>query len=178
MNVRSLLSTVAVAGALVLGGATTGTTLALWRDQAALPASSVASGSLAVSAGGLGSLTNLQPGVSQLVSGTLSDASPSTAKNLRTTFHLDGVATSNSAVAGYLMVSATAVPSTGTCTATSSFKPVGPGWTSTALTTAGVPAGTSVRLCLTVQLDPAAPESTRGQSATLTLTLRGQQVRP
>lgn len=178
MYARPLLTTVAVTGALVLGGAATGTTLALWRDQAAMAATAVSSGSLTVSAAGLGSLTGLEPGVGQVVSGTITDTSPSAAKNLRTTFHLDGVSTSNNAVAGHLLVSATAVPSNGNCTATTAFKPVGPSYTSTALTTTGLPAGTTLKLCLTVRLDPAAPSSARGQSATLTLTLRSQQVRP
>ena len=178
MNARSLLTTVAVTGALVFGGAATGTTLALWQNQAATAATSVSSGTLTVSATGLGSLTGLEPGVSRVVSGTITDTSPSAAKNLRTTFHLDGVSTSNSAVAGHLKVSATTVPATGTCSATTAFKPVGPSYTSTALTATGVPTGTSLKLCLTVQLDPAAPASARGQSATLTLTLRSQQVRP
>ena len=178
MNARPLLTVAAVTGALLIGGAATGTTLALWRDQAAMAATSVSSGSLTVSAAGLGSLTGLEPGVSQVVSGTIADTSPSAAKNLRSTFHLDGVSTSNSAVADHLKVSATAVPGNGACAATTALKPVGPSYTSTALTTTGGPAGTTRKLCLTVQLDAAAPTSARGQSATLTLTLRSQQVRP
>lgn len=86
---------VAVVGALLVGGATTGTTHALWRDQATMSGSGVASGSMshAVTIDGPSSLGTLSlvPGESpKILDATVLDTSPQ-AKNLRQAITFAGV---------------------------------------------------------------------------------------
>jgi hypothetical protein len=178
----SLLVTVSVIGALVIGGALTGTTLALWRDQAPLAAGQVQSGSIALSVNGtatasLGALNGLQPGVAQVVSANLTNSSPAAAKNLRMQVHLDSVSSSNPALDAVLEASVSTT--TGSCVAAGAgFKPVGSGYSSTQLTSNSLAAQTSVTLCVTLRLPSSAPPAALGQSGTLTFTFRGEQVRP
>jgi hypothetical protein len=181
--VSRVAAVTAVAAALVLG-AGTGTTLALWRDSASVPATAARSATISVQVNGsttaaLTGPTNLAPGVGRTVTATLADAAPVGAKNLRMQLHLDAVTSSNPALTGALEVAATTVATVSACTAAAAgFGPVGPAFTSVPLTSTGLAAGATRVLCLTVRLVSAPPTSARGQSGTLTLTFRGQQVRP
>lgn len=180
---RTLLITVAVIGTLILGGALTGTTLAQWRGTASLNGGAVNSGTIGLTANGsttasLGSLvSSLQPGVAQAVPLTLTNSAPVTSKNLRLALFLDTVTSSNAALNGALQVDAR--PYTGTCTAaTSGFKTIGAGYTTTSLTTSSLPPQAIHTICVTLRLPSPAPSGSQGQSGLLTFTFRGQQVRP
>jgi hypothetical protein len=174
---------VTVATALLLG-AGTGTTLALWRDTAGVGPASARSATIAVHVNGSSSATvagpsNLAPNAGRTVTATLLNAAPAGAANLRMQFFLDAVTSSNPALTGNVEVAATTVATAGQCLpATSGFAPVGPAFASVALTSTGLAAQASRVLCLTVRLVSAPPVSARGQAGTLTLTVRGQQVRP
>ena len=174
---------VAVTVALVLG-AGTGTTLALWRDTGSVAASSARSATIAVQLNGSSSATltgpvDLAPNVGRTVTATLLAAAPAGARNLRMHLYLDAVTSTNAAFNGNVEVAATTVATAGACApATSGFGPVGPAFPSTRLTTTTVGAQDTRVLCLTVRLVASPPPTARGQNGSLTLTVRGQQVRP
>ncbi len=180
----SLLVTVSVIGTLVIGGALTGTTLALWRDQATIAAGSAQSGSIALSVNGtttadLGAMDQLGPGEARTVSATLTNSTPVAAKNLRMQVHLDAVTSNNPALDSVLEVSAGAVTGAGSCTAAGTgFNPVGSSYPATQVTTTSLGPQASVTLCVTLRLPASAPSASQGQSGALTFTFRGEQVRP
>lgn len=166
--------------ALLLLGATTGTTLALWRDTATAASTTVTAGSVSLTVGGtqtatLTGPTGLQPGVGQVVSTTVRNASVA-APNMRMQVFLDTVTSSNANLTSNVEV-APAVTSGSCAVATSGFKTVA-AWTSTQVTSTALTAQAGTTLCLTVRLISSPAATAYGQTGTLTLTFRGQQVRP
>lgn len=173
----------AVVGALLVGGAVTGTTLALWQDTEPLNRGSLSSGTLGLTVNGasavqLASLPgSLQPDVGEVIKVTLQNSAPATAKNMRAVYFLDAVTSDNSALNGAVQVDARRTYGTTCAAATSGFKPVGTGYTSTRLTSTPVSPQATATICLTFRLPASAPASSRGQTGGLTLTFRGQQDR-
>lgn len=173
-----------VVGALVIGGATTGTTLALWRDQAA-PSGSVESGNLVLhvdgdttatftGVGSLGLNNGATPGAPQSFSATLKNAG--TGKNLRMQVYLDSFTTSSEFAAG-LEVAVSTVPTGDACPTpvTTDYKPLST-WTATALTSSSMAAAATRKLCGSVRVRGGAT-NIAGKSGPLTFNFRGQQVR-
>ncbi len=183
-----------VVGALLVGGATTGTTLALWRDSAVAASSTVTGGTVRLTgsdgtttvgialgtASGIPLSTSTTPGASVLVSTTLRHATPATSKNMRISVVLDDVdVATNANLASALQVAASA-RSGATCPAT----------TTAAWQDVGAVAFTPVRLasaldrqadapiCLYVRMKAGAAVTSYGQSGSLTFAFRGQQERP
>jgi hypothetical protein len=180
---------IAAAGALVLGGAGTGTTLALWTKSATVPSSSVTAGAISVTVNGSTSASIAGPtglargagtaaGTAKSVSATLKNDSPSTAKNLRMTIYLDTVTANQADLNTNLEVAASTVTTSGTCpTPAGTFKPVGAGYTSTLLTGTSTLPQASLKLCVDVRVKGGSTAATASKSGTLTFTFRGQQVR-
>jgi predicted ribosomally synthesized peptide with SipW-like signal peptide len=106
-----ILLVATVIGALFIGGAVTGTTLALWRDQATLDGSQVTAGELTFTVKNapetsvtIGTLPNLVPGgAPATVEGVIRNTSPAEAKNLKLDVKLVGlgVATVPAATGGF-----------------------------------------------------------------------------
>jgi predicted ribosomally synthesized peptide with SipW-like signal peptide len=181
---------VAVVGALLIGGATTGTTLALWHDQETL-SGSVSSGTMAFTVNGSTTVTfdainNLamnsgdQAGAAQSFTADLTAGGAG--KNLRMRMFVDDVTTGSSELNDGLEVALTGAPTAGDCPAATAatYTPLS-GTNSVEVTNssvAGVPPGTSRALCVAVRVRPNAPAATAGKSGQLTITFRGQQVRP
>lgn len=174
-----------VVGVLVIAGATTGTTLALWRDQAAL-VGSVQSGELVLHVDGETATTLTLPGDLALNDGSTAGApQPFTAtlknggdgKNLRMQIHLDTITTNADLTAG-LEVAVVTVPAEDACPAPSdgSYKALST-WSTTALTTSSLAPDATRKLCGNVRVKGGAT-NIAGKSGTLTFNLRGQQVRP
>jgi hypothetical protein len=154
MRTRAVLL-VAVVGALLVGGATTGTTLASWRDQAGAASGSVASGSMALTAASTPATLSVARGTTGTTLVTVSDASSAQAKNLvqRLTPTVTGTLPSG--------VSATLTTRSGsTCTST----------VQGAVTTG--PSGSFVT-CLNVSVASGATAT----SATVTVSVAGRQLR-
>ena len=179
MWTRSALG-VSVAGLLMLG-ATTGTTFALWHDSAQAAGRTTSSGTIAVNVNSSTTAsiigpTALAPGVGKTVTATVSNASAA-APNMRMQVFLDAVTSNQAAWTGNVEVAATAY--TGTCTAaTTGFVAVGATGAGAAVTTSALTSGGTANTCITIRLKSSAPVGAYGQSGSLTLTLRGQQVRP
>ena len=171
---------VAVVGALLVGGATTGTTLARWRDQANLPASGVTSGSMShtVLNGGdarIGTLS-LAAGASTAtpVTATVRDTSAPGSRNLRQDIRLadvDLADATNGLTPHHLLVSVTKKPSSGCPTAPPAT--VAAGYAGAVLDRTA-PASPAYEVCVTMAAVAGAPPS----AGTLRLTFAGQQVRP
>ncbi len=167
--------------ALLLLGATTGTTLALWHDSATAAGRTTTAGNISVTVNGstaasLTGPTALAPGVAKTVSTTVTNAS-AVAPNLRMQVFLDSVTSSQSAWTSNVEVAAATY--TGTCTAASTgFVAVGATGAGAAVTTTALASGASANLCITVRMKSSATSAAYGKSGTLVLTLRGQQVRP
>ena len=189
MRVRTVVL-IAAAGALVLGGAGTGTTLALWTKTVTVPASSVTSGAISVTVNGSTSASIAGPtglargvgpgnaGVAKSVSATLKNDSPSGAKNLRMAIYLDSVTASQTDLNTNLQVAASTVATTGTCPSPAgTFKTIGTGYTSTLLTGTNTQPQASLKLCVDVRVRSGAGAAADNKSGTLTFTFRGQQVR-
>jgi hypothetical protein len=179
MRTRSALG-VSVAGLLLLG-ATTGTTFALWRDTATAAGRTTTAGSIAVTVNGsttasFAGPTALAPGATQTVTTTVRNAS-AVAPNMRMQVFLDAVSSSQASWTGDVEVAASTY--TGTCAAaTAGFVPVGATAANAAVTSASLASGATANVCLTVRLKSSAALAAYGKTGTLTLTLRGQQVRP
>ncbi len=188
MRVRTVVL-IAAAGALVLGGAGTGTTLALWTKSATVPSSSVTAGAISVTVNGSTSASIAGPtglagagaaaGPAQSLSATLKNDSPSGAKNLRMAIYLDTVTASQTDLNSNLQVAAATVATGGTCPtpAGGSFKSIGAGYTSTLLTGTSTLPQASLKLCVDVRVKANPSGTFAGKSGTLTFTFRGQQVR-
>jgi hypothetical protein len=179
MKTRSVLG-VSVAG-LLLMGATTGTTLALWRDTATAAGRTTTAGTIAVNVNGSTAATftgptALAPGVGKTVTATVSNASAA-APNMRMQVFLDSVTSTQAAWTGDVEVAA-ATYTTTCAAATSGFVPVGATNANVAVTTTALASSGTANLCVTVRLKSSAALAAYGKNGTLTLTLRGQQVRP
>lgn len=174
-----------VVGALIVGGATTGTTLALWHDKATLTGSAQ-SGELVLHVDGETATTLTLPGNLALNSGSSAGApQPFTAtlknagagKNLRMQIHLDTV-TSNADLTAGLEVAVATVSAGDACPTPTNgdYKPLS-AWSTTALTTSSLAPDATRKLCGNVRVKGGAT-NIAGKSGTLTLNFRGQQVRP
>jgi hypothetical protein len=171
---------VAVVGALLIGGATTGTTLAQWHDEAPVQAGSITSGSLShtVLNGGdtrLG-VISLAAGAADAasVTGTVRDTSAVGSKNLRQEIRVSDVQltdATNSLSLSYLRL-AVAPKSTASCPAAVPSSPAA-GYASSVLQRTG-PGSPTYDVCVAVAATAAAPAST----GRLQLTFAGVQVRP
>lgn len=171
---------VAVVGALLVGGATTGTTHALWRDQANLPASAVTSGSMShtVLNGGDAQLGTISLAAGSAtatpVTATVRDTSAVGSKNLRQDIRLADVDLANATnglTPHHLLLSVTK-KSSAVCP-TAAPATVAAGYASAVLDRTA-PAGPAYEVCVTIAAVAAAPAS----AGTLRLTFAGQQVRP
>jgi hypothetical protein len=167
---------VAVVGALLIGGATTGTTHALWRDQGTMPGSSVTSGTMShtVTFDGttpLGSVSLIPGEPPKVIDATLLDSSLP-AKNLRQGISFTGVdlvGQDPGVSLSHLRLSIGRKTSNG-CSAPSPG--AADGDLSASLSTTAP--GESVDICLRI----AAVTGTTTGSATLRLSFAGEQVRP
>jgi hypothetical protein len=166
---------VAVVGALLIGGATTGTTHALWRDEATVPGSSVASGTMShavtVDDSTPFETVSLVPGQSPtVIDATIADTSPP-AKNLRQAVKFTGVELVGQDT-GLSLSQLTMSAGTRTSNGCSAATPAAAdGDLSAALGTTSP--GDSIHVCLRI----AAVTGTTA-SGTLQLTFAGEQVRP
>ena len=188
MRTRVLLI-VAVVGALLVGGATTGTTLASWRDQAAAGSGTVTSGTflLDINGGGttsaisLGTLPALAlnsgptAGAAQAQSATLNYSV--TGKNNQMQLALTGITANQADLVSGLEVAASMVTPPATCPAPAGTYKALSSYTSTSLGTLSNSSGTRT-LCLSVRVKGGAPPAVAGKSGALTLTLTATQVRP
>ena len=188
MHVRIPLA-VAVVGALLIGGATTGTTLASWKDQEAVAASKVKAGEFDVDINGggkastisLGTLPQMQlnsgatPGPAQATTATLNYKV--TGKNNRMSLHLTDITASQADLTAGLEVAASTVSMAATCPSTASGYKSLSAYTTTNLSNLANASG-SVKLCLSVRVKANAPADVGGKSGALTLTLTGTQVSP
>ena len=176
MKSRSLVTAAAVVGALVVGGATTGTTLALWRGQATMPGHTVQAGSIGLTVNqsvnvGLGSLT-MQPGESRTIPLTFTNTGQG--KNLRLTTSVSAINASNNAEVP-LSFGFRSMAAGDTCTtASTGLTP----YTGSSIPLAGpLSAGGSATACMLVTMTRTALPTTE-QTSTVTLTFTGNQVRP
>jgi len=179
MSLTRLLVAGAVTGMVACGGAVTGTTLAAWRDQAAVAAHIVNSGDLRITATAADPVTNLELGQAGTTRLTVTNAAPPGARNLRATLHLDGIAISGPA-ASHLEVAAVDIASGSDCTGpqkSPAWQRPADGWTPVQLGGTTGPQQ-QVTVCLAVRLAADAPADAQGQTNNLTLSLRAQQVRP
>ena len=186
---------VPVVGALLVGGAVTGTTFARWLDVATASTSSVTSGTLRLtgadgttttglnlgSAAGLPVGTSSTPGTAVLVSPVpvLKHATAAASKNARMTVYVDAVTVTGTGLPGSVQVAVTSVAATGTCpaTTTATFQDAAAGFTPVGVASALAPQA-SIKLCTYLRLKANAPAGALGKSGSLAMTLRGQQVRP
>lgn len=188
MRTRVLLL-VAVVGALLVGGATTGTTLATWRDQAAAGSGTVESGNLLLDINGGGTTTAISLGTLPtlaLNSGATAGAAQAqqatlnysvTGKNNQMQLALTGITADQADLVAGLEVAASMVTTGTTCPSPAgTFKPLS-AYTSTTLGTLGNSAG-SRTLCLSTRVKGNAPAAVAGKTGALTLTLTATQVRP
>lgn len=176
-------------GALLLGGAATGTTIAAWHDRATLPSAALGSATMALTVDGstavsLGAVPELPandgptPGAARTITTTLRNDSSPGAKNMLMQLHLDQVTASDAALAGVLELAATAVAPGEPCpTPAGAFAPVA-GHPGGPLTATPLAPGESRQLCLDLRVRGGTAPSALGGSGTLVLTLRGEQVRP
>jgi len=134
MNTRIPLI-VAVVGALLVGGATTGTTRASWVDSSTQASSKVTSGRMAMSASVSAASVTVPRGESRSVSLTLKDDSTTSAKNLKQ--KLDATTSSSSPS----NVSASISASGGSCSGVALPQTVTPGQQRTSCVTVTAPAG-------------------------------------
>lgn len=175
-------------GALVLGGAATGTTVARWQDAATVSGGTLGSATVAVTVDGaavatLGSLPSLPandgatPGATRTVTAMLLNDSTRGAKNMSMQLHLDDVTASDPTLAEVLEVAAATVAPGEPCPS-----PAGPftrvrDHRSTSLGPETLRPGDARQLCLDVRVRGGADPASLGGTGVLTLTVRGQQVR-
>lgn len=169
---------VAVVGALLIGGATTGTTLALWHDQTSVDSGQLVSGEMAFSVqnGGaidLGDLTLVQGGAAVAITGTVTDESSLGAKNLRQDINVAGATLTGAEgglTTGHLLLDVTPMPAAG-CSAGLPVASAA-GFTSGVLGQTGP--GETFEICVRVAATSGAPV---GGTGTLNLDFTGVQVR-
>ncbi len=151
---------VAVVGALLVGGATTGSTRASWVDQVNLPTHAVGSGEMTRTGVAAPTSLSVTKGLTATTKVTATNSSPAAAKNLvqRITPTVSVSTTPGSATG--VTASLTTTNSGGTCTGTAQ----GPVSTT---------AGQNFVFCVNVS----ATAGTTATAATVTVTLSGQQMR-
>jgi hypothetical protein len=186
MSLRTPL-VAAVVGALLVGGAATGTTLALWHDSAAIGAGSLDSGTIGLTLNGATTVTFAAlptlplnsvdtAGAPQSFSAAINNGS--TGKNMRMQVLLDNVVASSSALQDNLELAVTTVASGGTCPATGQVYKSLNAYPVTTLTTTPLMPGVGAKLCVDVRVKAnAVTNDIQGESGVLTFSLRGQQVR-
>lgn len=180
---------VAVVGALLVGGATTGTTLASWRDQASAGSGPVSSGRFLLDINGGGTTTAISLGTLPTLAlnsgATAGAAQPQqatlnytvTGKNNQMQLALTGISANQPDLVTGLEVAASMVTTGTTCPSPAgTYKPLS-GYTSTTLGTLTNSSG-SRKLCLSTRVKGNAPAAVAGKSGALTLTLTATQVRP
>jgi predicted ribosomally synthesized peptide with SipW-like signal peptide len=178
MKTRNALGLI-VAGTLVVG-AGTGSTLALWHDSATAAARTTTAGTISVTVNNsttasFAGPTALTAGVAKIVTATVKNAS-AVAPNLRMQVYLDSVTSNQAAWTSNVEVAA-ATYTTTCAAATSGYVSVGATNANIAVTSTDMASNDSANLCVSVRLKSSAPVAAYGKSGTLTLTLRGQQVR-
>lgn len=188
MPTRAVL-VVGLVGALLVGGATTGTTLATWRDQAATGSGTVRSGTFLLDINGGGTTTAISlgtlpplalnsgatPGAARAQQATLNYSV--TGKNNRMQLALTSISASQpDLVAGLEVAASTVTPPASCPTPAGTFTPLG-SYAATPLGTLASSTG-SRTLCLSIRVRGNAPAAVAGKSGALTLTLTATQVRP
>ncbi|QZY29829.1 hypothetical protein [Nocardioides coralli] len=174
---------VAVAGALLVGGAATGTTLASWVDSAQLAGTAVSSGTISLTVDGTTTATFASlPALSLNVGGTPGAAQSFTAtlrndsvgKNLRMRMYVDDVTTGQADLNGGLEISVAGAAPAAACPA--------PAWqnlsatNNTEVTGAPLAPGGTRKLCVSLRVRAGAPAATASRTGTLTFAFRGAQV--
>jgi hypothetical protein len=184
MNLRIPFA-VTVVGALFVGGATTGTTLASWVDSESLAGTAVSSGTISLTANDsttatFAAIDNLAlnsgatPGTPQSFTVTLRNAS--VGKNLRMRMYVDDVTTTQADLNSGLQVSLAGAGSAGTCPS--------PTWQDLSSTNAvqvtatPLDPGATRTLCVSARVKGNAPGATGGKTGTLDFSFRGEQVQP
>lgn len=189
MSVRIPL-TVAVVGALIVGGATTGATLASWQDKAAMAHKSIKAGTfdLDINGGGkttaisLGTLPQLPlnsgatPGDARTISPILNYTA--TGENNNMVIDLTAVSVNQNDLMAGLEVAASAVGAATACPtpSPSAYKKLDTYSTTTVATAANITG--SVKLCLSFRVGGGASSAVGGKAGTVSLTVRATQVRP
>ena len=159
MSPRTLF-VVAVVGALLVGGATTGSTHASWVDQANRAAHAVGSGQMSRTGASVPSSLSVVKGQTGSTKVTATNSSSAAAKNLVQRITPTVSLTTAPAMAGGVSATLTTTTVGGSCTSTAQG-PVSPS------------AGNSVVFCANVSATSAATAT----AATVTITLTGQQLR-
>jgi alternate signal-mediated exported protein len=186
MRLRTPLA-VAVVGALLIGGATTGTTLALWTDQAMVNEGSVQSGNIELTVNGTASatftpITNLAlntgstPGAAQSFTATLSNSG--SGKNMRMQIVLDDVTTPSSVLNAGLEIAVQGATTAASCPspATSGYEDLN-ATNAHALTPVSIPPGAVRVMCVSLRVKGGAGAGLQSTTGELTFALRGNQVR-
>jgi hypothetical protein len=181
MKTLRLLLPIAVIGAVAVGGAVTGSTLARWRDTATMSGTTVTAGSLSFTATGPGStalpaLGGMSRGAPRAVEMELGNSSPGGARNLRLEIRPAGYTHTNPGM--NLDVEVRALTAGEQCsTGLTGFAPFkAPAWPAAgpALTPPLAPQQ-HARACLRVTVDSATGSL---RSSTVTLDFDAVQVRP
>ena len=178
MKAQRLLLAISVIGAVAVGGAVTGTTLARWQDHATMSATSVTSGAFAFTVNGQTQTLNLGSWSTSANTETrafpLTIRNDGTGKNLRMVTSVTGVTKTNpSGVPLTLRFGMVNAP--GQCTVGASglaeftTQPI-------ALTPQLAPGATG-HGCLVATVERTSPPAT-AQNASVTITIQGKQVRP
>ena len=177
--------TAAVVAALFIGGATTGVTLASWRDAAALGAGSTSSGIVGLRVDGSTAATfpaiadlalnsGATPGAARSFTATL--VNTGTGKNNAMRMYLTDVTTTDPELDSGLEISIAGVASSDACP-TPTYAPLS-GANSHELTTGKVGPGGARKLCVSIRVEGSPPSAMTNQSGPLTFAFRGDQVRP
>lgn len=180
MKLKRLLHGVTVVGAVAIGGAVTGTTLALWSDQAPMAGGSVTAGTFELSVNGHAQTLDLG---SWATTRSWSGSSDTESRAIPLTFRNDGTGANlrlRAAVTGVGNSNPVGVPLTvrfargSTCTPDTP----GTGYTSGSLElTDSLAPGESADACLVATVTrTSAPAA--AQTATVSITFQGTQVRP
>ncbi|MGN6575109.1 MAG: hypothetical protein ACTHKG_05435 [Nocardioides sp.] len=193
MRLKSAVA--AVIGALFIVGAVTGTTLALWQDEATLDAGALGSGTISLT-GADGSSVSVSFGTASalpLGSGgsaggpvtasnapLLKNSTPPNSKNMRMRVFLDQVSAGpelvNKIQVAALGVAATTPDCSGVAFADQDFRDPG-AYTAWEMTQSALSAGQSVRICVSTRVKAGVADA-GGKSGSLSFIFRGQQVRP
>jgi alternate signal-mediated exported protein len=176
-----------VAGALVVGGATTGTTLALWVDRTAVSEGQLRSGSIALVVNGstsatfadisdLALSTGSSPGAARSFTATLSNAG--TGKNMRMNIQLDDVTTTSDALNTGLEIAVQGAADTTDCPtpATSGYEDLS-ATNAHLLTPVSIAPGGTWVMCVSVRSKGGTGTGLQNRSGQLTFAFRGAQVR-
>lgn len=180
MKAQRLLLAISVIGAVVVGGAVTGTTLASWQDRAALPASSVTAGSMSFAVAGTGSaplpvLGDMQAGVPRVFEMEIRNSSPEAARNLRLEVRPTGFTSTNSNMPLTVAVQRP-VPGQQCSAITAARAFTSAEWSlSTPALTGSLAPGQSDRICVQVTITAAIGSD---KSSNVTLDFLATQVRP